>query len=207
MNLSVPLKSVTSGLDAAVLTVLARTATPLTGRRVAALSGGSHTGVQPILERLTRQGLVLAQPGGNSVLYILNRDHLLAGPLLALTESRTAFLQRLRSHLQSWRIAPVHASLFGSLARGDGDENSDIDVLVVRPRPVDIEDAAWNSQLAETEELVHRWTGNALSWFELTEDGLSDAVARQEPVVDSWRSDAVHLAGAPLSQLLREPAR
>lgn len=136
LNLSVPLKSVTSGLDAGVLTVLARTATQLTGRGVAALSGGSHAGVQPILERLTRQGLVLAQPVGNSVLYTLNRDHLLAGPLLALTESRTAFLDRLRSHVQSWRIAPVHASLFGSVARGDGDENSDIDVLVVRPRPV-----------------------------------------------------------------------
>ena len=43
----------------------------------------------------------------------------------------TALLDGLRDRIAAWPIAPVHASLFGSAARRDGDERSDIDVLVV----------------------------------------------------------------------------
>jgi predicted nucleotidyltransferase len=39
----------------------------------------------------------------------------------------------------------MHASLFGSAARGDGVPESDIDLLIIRPERVDAEDATSNA--------------------------------------------------------------
>lgn len=48
-------------------------------------------------------------------------------------------------------VSPAHAPaslvLFGSLARGEGDSESDIDVLVVRRADVDGDDEHWNESL------------------------------------------------------------
>jgi hypothetical protein len=83
MDLSLPLATVAPSLDAEVLTVLARTTAPLSGRRVGALARrGSHQGVQRVLNRLVEHGLVLAEPASPAILYRLNRDHVLAEPLL-----------------------------------------------------------------------------------------------------------------------------
>lgn len=55
------------------------------------------------------------------------------------------------------------AWLFGSAARGDGSETSDIDIAVVRADSVDPDDADWSSQLVELSDAVTRWTGNDAS--------------------------------------------
>jgi len=73
-----------------------------------------------VLNRLADQGLVLQQEAGKAVLYTLNRDHLAAPAVSILADIRSELVRRLRATLADWTIQPVHASLFGWAARGDG---------------------------------------------------------------------------------------
>ena len=92
-------------------------------------------------------------------MYTLNRDHVLADGVISMAAAMARLRQRLRDRLAGWDVPCVHASLFGSAARGDGETHSDIDVLVVRPADVAGDDPTWQGQLAQLEEDVARWTG------------------------------------------------
>lgn len=205
MDLAQPLSSLVPSVDGDVLTVLARTEAPLTGRRVAALARrGSRPAVQAVLDRLVAHGVVHAQPAGSAVLYTLNRDHLLADPVVAAVTARDRLLALLRERIEAWPLQALHTSMFGSTARGEAGPTSDLDVLVIRADDVDADDPAWAGQLAELEQLVASWTGNELSWFETNRDGLRRAAAEGEPLIDSLSRDGIHLTGARWSRTLAE---
>ena len=98
----------------------------------------------------------------------------------------------------------LHASLYGSAARGDATSTSDLDVLVVRAEDLaPAERQQWDDQLAGLEATVFRWTGNRLSWLDTTPSDLRRAAAGGEPIFASWRDDAILLTGRPLNALLR----
>lgn len=203
MDLAVPLRSLIPTLEAEVLTVLAGTTAPLTGRRVAELAArGSQPGVQRVLDRLVGHGLVTAQPAGAARLYVLNREHLLAGAVLEATATRRRLRDRLRDRIADWQVACEHASLFGSVARGDAGPRSDIDVLVVRPDDVPADSQHWQRQLGALEEDVALWTGNALAVFETSPADLARAVDAEEPLLQSLKNEGLHLAGRRLHMLL-----
>ena len=67
------------------------------------------------------EGIVNAQQAGNAYLYTFNREHLGAPAIDVLVGIRAELERRLRAEIAGWKIAPAHASLFGSAARGDGD--------------------------------------------------------------------------------------
>lgn len=208
MDLSRPLATLLSAADAGALTVLARTDAALTGRRVAELAGANHTSTLRALNRLTSEGVVHVEPAGRANLYRLNRSHVLA-PLLLGAVAATAEVQRtLVTTIKSWAIPCVHAALYGSMARGEAGPQSDIDVLVVRPAGLSTDDeAAWDDQLADTESHVHAFTGNDLSWLDTTVADLTRAAAADEPLLRSWRDEAIVLIGEPLSQLIPSSGR
>ncbi|HEY4810856.1 MAG TPA: nucleotidyltransferase domain-containing protein, partial [Solirubrobacteraceae bacterium] len=89
--------------------------------------------VLDVLHRLTEHGLVTRVELNRAFLFALNREHLAAPAVLALAGLRGALFNRIERELKTWQIAPVHVSLFGSTARGDGDTHSDIDLFIVRP--------------------------------------------------------------------------
>ena len=205
MDLSRPIRSAIPTLDGEALSVLAGTTAPLTGQRIARLADrGSRAGIQNALNRLVQHGIVLSEPAGSARVYVLNRDHLLADPLLALTQAREQLFSRLRSDIEGWRAPCLHASVFGSVARRDASAESDVDVLVVRAPDVASDDVVWQRQLTSLEIAVQRWTGNSLSWFETTLEGVRHAVAHGEPIVASWRNDSIQLSGSPLDYLLTD---
>jgi hypothetical protein len=106
-------------------------------------------------------------------------------------------LPRVREDLAAWSVAPSHASLFGSAARADGDTQSDIDLLIVRPVGVDDDDQNWRSQLAELTESVHRWTGNHASIVELSEEEFGELRTRRPDILADLHADGIDLAGTP----------
>lgn len=182
--------------------MLAGTTRPMTGRQIARLVGASHEGVRKVLRRAADQGLVHREPAGRATMYALNRDHVAAAAVELLAGLRNEFVQRARGALADWYIQPVHASVFGSSARGDGDVDSDIDLLVVRPRGVQEENEAWRSQLDLLTSAVRAWTGNHASIVELPEEGLRGPGHPPPPVVAEVRRDAIDLAGKPVRELL-----
>lgn len=78
MDVGNPLRTMIPSVDGDLLAVLDRTSAPLSGLRVAALAQRGETRVRAVLNRLEEHGLVIAERHGNTVSYVLNRDHLLA---------------------------------------------------------------------------------------------------------------------------------
>jgi predicted nucleotidyltransferase len=202
MDVSRPHAAIASGIDTDVLVVLAGTTRPLTGRRVAELVGRSQGGVLKALDRFVEHGLVLRTPAGRALMHELNRDHLAAPAVEVLAGMRTELLRRLRDAFGDWHVAPVHASIFGSAARGDGDTTSDIDIFVVRPAHVEEETPGWRSQVERLVENVRSWTGNHVVVIEQDEAEARRLRRAKPPVLEELRRDGIDLAGTPLRELL-----
>lgn len=202
MDVAHPYRAVCPTLDGDVLQTLAGTTMTLTGRQVAALAGRrSHAGVLRVLNRLTEQGLVDRVELNHAFLFTLNRDHLAYPAVVTLAGMREALIDHLKAEFAAWHVPPVHASLFGSAARGDGDTQSDIDLFIVRPDDVDQEDPQWREQLSALETKVSRWTGNRAAALDFPESEVERLVAEARPIVAELRADAIALAGAPIAAL------
>jgi hypothetical protein len=156
-HLWAPHTAICPTLDTEVLTVLAGTTRPLTGREVARLTGRtSHGGVLDVLNRLTEHGLVDRQEAGRALLFTLNHEHLAAPAVDVLARMRTEFFERMRRAVAAWEIAPIHVSVFGSTARGDGNTESDIDLFIVRPGAIEQDDTGWRAQVDELAGQIQR---------------------------------------------------
>ena len=204
MDLAMPLAVVTPTLDAAVLHALAATTARASGARVHRMAGtGSPDGVRRVLARLVAQGIVLADEHPNATLYLLNRDHVAADAIVALTRLRTTIIDRITDALSRWSREPVHASLFGSFARGEATTTSDIDILVVIGQAGAADQDARATQIDQLSADVLRWTGNRGHIVDPTPDILAAMIAADDPLLVSWRADHIHLMGTRLLDLLR----
>jgi predicted nucleotidyltransferase len=175
-----------------------------TMRQLARVAGVSHNAAQTVVHRLVEHGLVLTMPAGRAVMCRFNQAHLAAAAVAALVTLRARLLRMLTEEIGAWPITPLHASLYGSGARGDGTTGSDLDLLVVRPDRLDGDaEQRWEGQLAESSGRVRLATGNPVSYLDLTRAELGEVVRAEEPIVANWRQDAVHLFGQRLDVLLR----
>lgn len=203
MDVSKPFNALIPGVDSAVLSALSQTTRPRTGREIARVADRSPNGVRTVLERLVEQGLVDRERAGSAFVYTLNRKHLAAPAVEILANMRPGLFERLRQEIGGWDKAPVHASLFGSAARGDGDSASDIDLFLVRPEGVDDEDAIWRAQVDGLAEGVRRWTGNHAGIAELSKGQLGSMRKRRPPILRELDADAITLAGPDVGAILR----
>jgi predicted nucleotidyltransferase len=202
MNLAHPLRSIVPTLDAPVLEVLAGTTRPLSGHQVFVIARtGSPRGIRLVLARLVAHGVVLAEVHPGATLYAANRKHLAWPAIEALAGLRGEMLDQIRTRMQDWRVAPVHASVFGSTSRGGADEESDLDLLLVRPDESDGD--AWERQMDDLRDWVLGSTGNRCQTFDVDVSRFAEHVAARDPLVDAWRRDGVHLAGVSIEALVR----
>lgn len=202
MDVSRPYGVISHPLDGAVLHVLTGTTQGMSGRRVAELTGNAQEGVRKALRRLVDTGIVEQQEAGNAILYRFNRRHLAAPAVEQLTDLRRALLTRLTDTFRAWAPPPLHASVFGSAARGDGDSSSDIDLFVVRPDSVQADDRMWREQIERLPDDVRDWTGNHANIVEIPESALVDLRRRRPAVVGSLEADALTLVGPDVAALL-----
>lgn len=203
MDVARPYTAISPSVDTAVLVVLAGSSVPRSGREIARRTGRSKTGVQHVLERLVDQGIVERLSTDNAQLYSLNRDHVLAAAVERMASAHAELIRRLRDTIGSWTTPAVHASLFGSAARGDGDTGSDIDLLIVRPANLDPESESWRAQIDALAEDVRRWTGNNAGITDIAEVDLPRLAEEQPPILVELRRDAIELAGKSPTTLLR----
>ncbi len=204
MDFSTPFQSMLPGADSDVLTVLAGSTKPRTGREIARLADRSQRGAQLVLSRFVEHGLVLVREAGSARVYTLNWDHLAAEPIAGLANLRGALFRRISDEVFNyWRPQPVHLSVFGSAARGDGGLDSDVDIFLVRPGDVEEDDEIWRERVEALADAVFRWTGNHAGISEVGEDELERLRREQPAIVKSLRADAVNIAGMPVRELLR----
>jgi hypothetical protein len=236
MDLSDPTRAVTPTLDGAVLAVLAASGKPMTVGQVAAQAArGSEIGIRRSLARLVEQGIVRATLMGRNQVHELNREHVAAGAAVVLAGLRAELWKRFREDLAKWRPRPLYAAIFGSAARGDGDEASDIDLLLVHPpfpgeQPTRVSpamrgqiadalaqfafatgewDAAkkWESQVDLLRDRAEAWTGNALQVVDLAFHDWRHPSEQHRRLLDEVHRDGVELIKAiGMSLSVREAA-
>jgi predicted nucleotidyltransferase len=203
MDVSRPCTAICPTLDSEVLSVLAGTTRPLTGREVARLTGRtSHRGVSEVLARLVEHGLAERQEAGRALLFTLNREHLAAPAVAVLAGMRSELLRRIRDLVDAWKTEAVHVSVFGSTARGEGDTQSDIDLFVVRADAVSEDDPRWRGQLADLAQKIERWTGNRASIAEAAEAEIGRLFEDEPPILAELRTDAIPIKGTEITALL-----
>lgn len=203
MDLSAPFQAMFPNVDSAALAVLTESTKPRTGREVARLAGRSQDATRRVLDRLVEHGLVRREEAGRARVYTLNWDHLAAEPIAELANLRMRLLRRLTEYFEFWHPLPLHVSVFGSAARGDGGLDSDVDIFLVRPGNVGEDDGEWRGQVEALADGIFEWTGNHAGIAEVSADDLERLRRDQPAIVASLRADAVDIVGTPIQSLLR----
>jgi Nucleotidyltransferase domain len=201
VNISEPSDLVMTRTTAAVLRVLAGADTAFTIRQTARLAGVSPPRALEIVDRAAARGLIVVEQAGRSRMCRFNRDHLAADAIITLVMLRQRMFAALAEQIRNWETPPLHSSLFGSAARGDGDIDSDLDVLVVRADSSSTDD--WEAQKFASGRHIERLTGNSVNWFDISRSDLDRSVELAEPLVAEWLADGIPLVGQPLRALLR----
>ena len=177
MDLGSPVLDVAPAVRGALLQALSRLEQPVTRRKLAAAAGVAPGNASAVIEELIQSGLVNETVAGRSSMVVLNRNHLAAGPVLALAGLRGELIRRLRERLSEW--PDLHGAwLFGSVARGDADRDSDVDIVIVAD---DLQLPDLHERLSRLQADVRSWTGNDLQLVEHSPSSWKRARPGQEP--------------------------
>ena len=186
MNFGEPFGGIVPGARGAVLSVLLRTGTPLTGRRVHTLVSDRHSlgAVQQALRDLEQLGLITTETVGRAGVHQINEVHDAITPLRSLASPIDMLTRVVREAAPDVEAVIV----FGSVARSEAHADSDIDLAVVAPE-------TWGGR-ADLQEQVRARLGNACDVLHLTPDDLTRAPEDREPVVAEILRDGIALVGA-----------
>lgn len=191
MDLGSPVLDVTPTVRGALLEILVRLEKPVTRRQLAAAAGVAPGNASSVIQDLIATGLVTETPAGRSSMIMLNRSHLAAAPVVALVGLRGELIRRLRDRLSAYPDV-LGAWLFGSVARGDADRSSDIDLVIIAD---DLHAPDLHERLARLHTDVRDWTGNDLQLVEHSRTSWDDLVRNKNPLIDQIRRDGIALAG------------
>lgn len=198
MNLGDPSDVGLAQVPARILTALAATSGAMTVRQLARASGTSLARTQHWVHHWADRGVILQQQAGRSLMCSLNRAHLMTASLVTLANARNTMIECIRSEVVNWSIQPRTVAAFGSFARGDGDVDSDIDVLVI----FDTQDLdGWHEQLGASAERLGTQFGNRIEWYDLNLPTWHRMIRDGEPLVAELQRDVIHIFGEYLSLL------
>ena len=183
MNFGEPFGGLIPGARGAVLYRLLRTGAALTGRQVHSQVRDTHSlgSVQQALRELEQLGLTTSEPVGRAHVHQINEQHETVGHLRALM-SPLDILTTVVHDVSSGAQAVI---VFGSVARGEGTSQSDVDLAVIAPDD-------WDGRV-ELADAVHDRLGNSCDVLHLGPDDFTDT--RDEPVVADILRDGIALLG------------
>lgn len=190
MRLQNPLTTISPTLDMGVLYVLARADAEFTAPNLSNLlpECSSLAGVRKALIRLVAQGIVLDKVAGRTHVFRLNRDHLLAEAVIAMAFTKDRLFARIRSEIEMWEFSPLVVTIFGSAARNDMRNDSDIDLFIALNDPSDESQA--DTRIAQLAADVSAWTGNDTRPLVYLESEVAPS-----PIFDSIITDGYTLFG------------
>ena len=201
MDFKRPVEAVIPGAQGKILAVLVETTAELNLRTVARLSGVSVAQTSRILPSLVALGLVKRREVPPSALFGFVHDHLASQAIALLARARERVIHELGQTAAALDPAPVSVIVFGSLARGDADTHSDIDVVVVRPEALDEDDDRWRRALEDWCNNAERLTGNSIEVLEIAEPEIAERLSGSGVVWRDVTRDGVTVFGAAIEQL------
>lgn len=204
MDFRHPVEAVVGGTRGRLLAVLAQTTAPLTLRRLARLASVSPAQASRVMPALVGLGLVERSEVPPASQFLLNRQNVAARFIVELADVRQAVFSRIGDAARDIEPAPMSVIVFGSLARGDADTESDVDLVVVRPDQVGEDDDRWSDSVDDWRRRVGAITGNDV---ELVEASASEATRKLRGRSGLWRNikrDGVTVYGATITDLMEQ---
>jgi predicted nucleotidyltransferase len=198
-----PVEAVIPGVQGRILAVLAETTADLNLRTVARLASVSPAQASRVLPDLVRLGLVERQEAPPSALFSLVDDNIASRAVRALSRARGAVLEELAAIAGTLDPVPASVIVFGSFARGEADESSDLDVVFVRPPDVGEEDDRWAAAVEEWRTAIRRLTGNRVQILEVDHRDISRRLRSTKPLWVDVMRDGITVYGAPIEDLRR----
>ncbi|MFT5357489.1 MAG: putative nucleotidyltransferase [Polyangiales bacterium] len=154
----------------------------------------SPQGVQNALDELARSGLVHQERVGRAVVNTLNRQHILAPLIEQVVGLRDVVVRKISEIIRREAPRAVYACLFGSVARGDDSGTSDVDVLIVWPDDVDLDER----DVSEISAQVTALTGNACEPFAMSETEYEQIEKTAPALASQLKVDAISLLNGDL---------
>lgn len=204
MDFSRPVETLIPGAQGRLLGALARVDAELTVSTLAAVAGVGRTRASAILGALADLGVVSRREVGPTVLVRLERGNAAGQVVARLAGLRSQVIEGLRVLAGELDPKPVSLSLFGSLARGNADAASDIDILAVRPQAGG---ERWAASLDEFSARARILTGNRIQILDYDLADLRHRYGVRDDAAGGrfWLSvaqDALTLAGADLQEIV-----
>jgi len=193
-----PVRTVIPGVQGRILAVLAETTAELNLTTIASIASVSEAQASRILPGLVSLGLVERREVPPSALFRLVREHIAAGPVLALARSRDRMIQEMRQLAESLPIPPASVVIFGSFARGQADAEGDIDTLIVRPSGISESDEAWSATVQQWIDRVGEASGNRVEVLEVDQDEVTERLDGGRSVWQEIKRNGLIIFGTPL---------
>jgi predicted nucleotidyltransferase len=188
-----------------ILRYLCTTSGEHTGRGIARAIGMGETPTHRALQELSDTLIVLYRVAGRAHRYRLNERHTLVAqvlrPLFAVEKAqRESAIAELLVDVD----VPIETALvFGSVARGEDDWRSDLDVLLVTATVEDAQRAIERIWQHDS-DLLQRY--GVISVRALSRDELTSRIRRGEPWLSEALRDGVAVRGVPPADLLCQQA-
>lgn len=147
-----------------LLRFMIRTDAEMNGRELAKAVNLSHVKCHTALQELSKHGLIINRKVGSSIVYKLEKEHILYKDfLMPLFNKETTLYKSLANIIiNAFKIyKPINISVFGSNVKGTAKPDSDIDLLVIIPNSKVVTDA--QNVLDKVEETISAKFGNQLS--------------------------------------------
>ena len=202
MDFRHPVEAVVGGTRGRLLAVLAETTAPLTLRRLARLASVSPAQASRVMPALVDLGLVDRSEVPPASQFLLNRENVAARFIVELADTRQAAFSRIGDAARDIEPAPMSVIVFGSLARGEADAESDVDLVVVRADHVGEDDDRWSDSVDYWRRRVAAITGNDVELVEASASEASGKLRGRSGLWSDIKRDGVAVFGAAVTDLM-----
>ncbi|MCK5290589.1 MAG: nucleotidyltransferase domain-containing protein [Thermoplasmata archaeon] len=167
-----------------------------TGRELASFADLSHPGALKALKALEAFNLVTISSHGRAYVISLNKESPLIEDLQPLFEGESGARSELVRRIgKAFEGTSASVFLFGSVARGEEETSSDIDVLVVTSKKREVMDIIGRLQL-----VISKAYGNPLSALVLSPSELKRS--ENSGLIEETKKSHIHVRGRSLEELL-----
>jgi len=186
MLMNAPFGGLIPGARGAVLSALLHTDARLTGRQVHALVSDRYSlwSVQEALKSWVGIGVVHTENIGRAVVHSVNEDHYAVVALRSIVDPIAALTATAAQIVGDGTEAVI---VFGSVARGESHQGSDIDLAVIAH-------SSWGGR-SDLEDAVRKRLGNNCDALVFTTDDFTRLAKSGEPVVCEILTDGIPLIG------------
>lgn len=201
MDFRRPVEAVIPGVQGRILAILAETNAELNLRTIARLASVSPAQASRVLPDLVSLGLVERREAPPSALFAMVDGNIASRAVRALSRSREAVLEELGTLAAEIDPSPASVIVFGSFARGEADESSDLDVVLVRAAGVGEDDDRWAASVEEWRTAARRLTGNPVQALEVAHSEISGRSRTGKQLWADVIRDGITVHGSPIEEL------